>query len=63
MARYPEVKDVIRCDQVETGVTVAEAKEKVERALAELFEKDGMPLTLDVTEECIVHKFAQYLAP
>lgn len=44
-------------------LTVAEAKEKVERALAELFEKDAMLLTLDVTEECIVHKFAQYLAP
>jgi hypothetical protein len=42
---------------------VADAKEKVEKALAELFYKDAMLLALDVTEECIVHKFAKYLAP
>ena len=44
-------------------LTITEAKEKVEKALAELFNKDAMLLTLDVTEECIVHKFAKYLAP
>lgn len=44
-------------------LTIAEAREKVEKALAELFDKDAMLLTLDVTEECIVHKFAKYLAP
>lgn len=44
-------------------LSIGEAKEKVERALTELFEKDAMLLTLDVTEECIVHEFAKYLAP
>jgi hypothetical protein len=37
-------------------LTISEAKEKVEKALAEFFEKDAMLLTPDVTEECIVHK-------
>jgi hypothetical protein len=42
---------------------ITEARKKVARALAELFDKDAILLTLDVTEECIVHKFAKYLTP
>ncbi len=42
-------------------LTIAEAKEKVEKALVQLFDKDALLLALDVTEECIVHKFATYL--
>ncbi|EAQ81525.1 hypothetical protein [Blastopirellula marina] len=44
-------------------LTIAEARKKVVKALAELFAKDAILLTLNVTEQCIVHKFAKYLAP
>lgn len=44
-------------------LSIAEAKQKVEMAILELFDKDAMLLTLDVAEECIVHRFAKYLAP
>ena len=42
-------------------LAIAEARPKVVAALRELFKTDGMLLTLDVTEECIVHKFAEHL--
>lgn len=44
-------------------LTIDEARAKVNEALVELFNRDAMLLTLDVTEECIVHKFAKYLTP
>ena len=47
----------------ERRLTIEEAKGKVTEALAELFSRDAMLLTLDVSEDCIVHKFAQYLTP
>ncbi len=44
-------------------LTINEARPKVVEALTELFKKDAMLLTLDVAEECIVHKLGKYLEP